>query len=405
MNQPQYTSVDDLQAQTSLEDAAAKCGVTLDVQGTGRQVRLDCAFGCPGDHAGKREISVDTSNAQKVFTCHAYECQFHGNLLTLLHGWSTASRPSGDKLKGDEFKRVRDILTGGTAPIASPPPTTPNALPAATVTDPVRNTPLSESANEKARELVTLDEKFITDIAHMPPAAASYVRRHSSLTSALMRKWRVGVLPQDAGADKRGWSLRGHLLYPILSESGKLLAWASRDPLFEIKEQAFLSLSPDQRSQEKKPAKHRIPLDHHRGLELFGQHGSRTNEPGYREAVFNYGIIVVEGFNDVLGLDAIGVPSVGIMSNKVTDAQVAKIERFAKTLAGGKVTILFDVDEPGDAGAKEALWLLAQRGLIVRLGWSRAMHGEAFKGRQPESLTRDEWERIAMFLESSRIKI
>ena len=35
---------------------------------------------------------------------------------------------------------------------------------------------------------------------------------------------------------------------------------------------------------------------------------------------------------------------------------------------------------------------LAERGLNVRLGWSRAMHGGKFTGRQPETLTAEEWE-------------
>ena len=202
-----------------------------------------------------------------------------------------------------------------------------------------------------------------------------------------MQKWRVGVLPQDGGSDERGRSLRGQLLYPVQSEDGKLLAWVARDPQFEAKEQAFNALPPDQRAKEKKPAKHRFPVDFHRGLELFGQHASRLDEPGYRETIARCGIIVVEGFNDVLGLDAIGVPAVAIMSNKITDEQVAKVERFAKMLAGGRVTLMFDADDAGDVGAKEALWFFAQRGLDVRLGWSQTMHGGKFKCRQPESLT------------------
>src|SRR6266404_3509575 len=125
MNRPQYQNVDELQAQTSLHEAAAKCSFTLDVRGDGRQVRLDCPFSCPGDHAGKRELSVDTGNPQKVFTCHAYECQMRGNLLTLMHGWLTGARPIGDKLKGEEFKRVRSVLLGDSpsslAPAASAP--------------------------------------------------------------------------------------------------------------------------------------------------------------------------------------------------------------------------------------------------------------------------------------------
>ena len=40
---------------------------------------------------------------------------------------------------------------------------------------------------------------------------------------------------------------------------------------------------------------------------------------------------------------------------------------------------------------------IAQR-CAVRLAWSSAMHGGAFKGRQPESLGREEWEQIRAFL-------
>lgn len=390
--QARYTSVDDLQAHTALPEAAAKCGVSLDVAGSGKQVRLDCPFGCAGDHAGRREISVDTTNPQKVFCCHAYECQFRGNLLTLMHGWLTGTQPTGGKLKGEEFKRVRDVLAGA----QTPPPEGPvesrdtragGPLPA----EPARNIPLAESDNEKARELATLDEKFITDIAAMPPCAAAYVRRHPSLSLASMRKWRAGVLPQDGGGDKRGWSLRGQFLYPVLAEDGRLLAWVARDPQFEAKDQAHCTLVPEQRSKEKAPAKHRFPVDFRRGLELFGQQSGRLKEPGFRETIAHCGVIVVEGFNDVIGLDALGVPAVAIMSNKITEAQAAKIERWSRSLASGKVALLLDADEAGDNGAKEALWLLAQRGLDVRLGWSRAMHGGQFDGRQPEGLNVNEW--------------
>ena len=162
-----------------------------------------------------------------------------------------------------------------------------------------------------------------------------------------MEKWRVGVLPQDGGGDIRGWSLRGQLLYPILAEDGQLLAWVARDPQFEMKEITFNQLPPEARAKEKKPAKHRFPVDFHRGLELFGQQASRLQEPGYRELIARIGIIVVEGFNDVIGLDSIGIPAIGIMSNKITEGQIDKIERFARRLSGGKVVLLFDADEAG----------------------------------------------------------
>jgi hypothetical protein len=311
-----------------------------------------------------------------------------------MHGWLNGTPPTGGRLKGAEFKRVRDVLTG----TSSSPPSLPSSQPPPTPTAPpeslLRNVPLAESDNDKARELVTLDEKFVTDVGAMPPAAASYVRRHPSLSLALMQKWRVGVLPQDGGGDKRGWSLRGQVLYPLLGEDGKLLAWIARDPQFEQKEQAFNLLSPEQRTREKKPAKHRFPVDFHRGQELYGQQPSRLQEPGYRELIERLGIIIVEGFNDVIGLDALGIPAVGIMSNKITEGQIAKITRWAQRLSSGKVVLMFDADDAGDEGAKEAAWQFLQLGLDVRLGWSQGMHGSAFRGRQPEQLTREEWNTV-----------
>lgn len=89
----------------------------------------------------------------------------------------------------------------------------------------------------------------------------------------------------------------------------------------------------------------------------------------------------------LIGLDNLGIPAVGIMSNRITEAQVEKIVRWSQSLADGKVTLLFDCEPTGDEGAKEALWLLAQRGLNVRLGWTQEMHRGRFKGRQPESIS------------------
>src|SRR4029077_14110279 len=130
---------------------------TLDAQGHGKEVRIDCPFGCPGDRAGRREVSINTENPQKVFLCHAYTCKFRGNLLTLMHGFLTGQRPTADRLKGDEFSRVKNVLAGAaSAPshAAAPKPPLPP-----TDSRPAPNIPLARSDNEKARELVNLDEK------------------------------------------------------------------------------------------------------------------------------------------------------------------------------------------------------------------------------------------------------
>ena len=94
----------------------------------------------------------------------------------------------------------------------------------------------------------------------------------------------------------------------------------------------------------------------------------------------------------MLALDQLGIPTVAIMSNKITVEQVDKIERWSRQLAQGRVSLLFDADGPGDEGAKEALWLFAERNLDVRVGLRRGLNSDAVADRQPEHLTREDWE-------------
>ena len=98
----------------------------------------------------------------------------------------------------------------------------------------------------------------------------------------------------------------------------------------------------------------------------------------------------------VVATPQLGVPAVALMSNAITEAQVVKVERWARQIANGRVSLLFDADEAGDTGAKDALVKFAERGLDVRLGWSRAMHGGKFAGRQPETLSLEEWQQAIL---------
>jgi hypothetical protein len=122
MNRSGYVDVDRLQAETTLDAAAAKCGAKVEVKGGGREVRIDCPFGCAGDHSGRKEVAINIENPQKVFMCHAYQCKFRGNLLTLMHGWLTGTKPTGEKLKGQEFQRVRNVLAGEAPPAVARKP-------------------------------------------------------------------------------------------------------------------------------------------------------------------------------------------------------------------------------------------------------------------------------------------
>ena len=181
--------------------------------------------------------------------------------------------------------------------------------------------------------------------------------------------------------------MRGKIVYPMLSDEGEVLTWFGRDPDYEAKYGRWLAAG----KQGKEPAKTHFVKGFHRGLELFGQfqilHGAD------QEKLNRLGLIVVEGPNDVIRLDTLGVPAVGLCSNRIGREQVARTVALAEQLAGGRVTLMLDCDVEGENGAKQALWELAQT-CGVRLAWSRSMHGGKFADRQPESLSCEEWEEL-----------
>lgn len=390
MTKPQnWINVDEWMANQSLQSAADACGHgTLQVTGSGKNVRIDCPFNCAGDHASKREIAVDSESPGKVWKCHAYGCECRGNLLNLMYGWINGKKWTGEKLRGSEFNDVKRVIAG------EKPASTPLSAPAAKATteaEPKQNLPLI--ADERSRVLMEppIWEKLVTDVSAMSPEASAYVRRHTCLSSAAMKKWQVGYLPKDGGGDKRGWSLRDHLIYAFRNEDGEVIAFVGRDPKHEQKLQAFEATPAAERDASKRPTKHRFPKGFHRGIELFGQKRRRLEEVRYREAIHRVGLVIVEGFNDVIGLDALNIAAVAICSNHMSDEQAAKIIRLAKSLSQGRVRLMFDCDVEGDNGAKEAAWKLLETGLDVKPLWSCNMHGGAFSGRQPESVKYDEW--------------
>ena len=106
------------------------------------------------------------------------------------------------------------------------------------------------------------------------------------------------------------------------------------------------------------------------------------------------GLIVVEGPNDVVRLATLGIPSVALCSNVVTESQAEKLAQYAKQHGNGIIKLMLDNDEPGEMGMKQSLPMLA-RFAPVQLVWSRDMHQGRFKDRQPESLGQDEWKVMA----------
>jgi 5S rRNA maturation endonuclease (ribonuclease M5) len=323
---------------------------------------------------------------------------------------------AGGKPKGDRFKDIRDdlkaMVEGRSGPEGGVVPATQPAKP---VPEVKVNVPLKDSENERARALTELDRKFVVDIGEMNPKASAYFRRRTYLTPEVCRAWRMGYLPRDTGGeDKSGGTMRGKIVYPYLSEAGEVLSWFGRDPEFDEKHKKWESTD----KKEREPEKFHFVKGFHRGLELFGAHRLRAEGVQaklarevtggiapvmleVREKLANLGLVVVEGPNDVIRLDTLGVPAVGLCSNTTTREQAVKAARLAREVAGGIVTVMLDLDPEGENGMRQCLGYLAQL-TPVRLAWSPKMYGGKFRGIQPEGLNMQQWQEIEAYLRSGK---
>ena len=394
---PGYVNVDELMRQVTFEQAVAFYGVQLpEIHRVGNEIRTRCFLNCgQGCKTGDRALAIQAEHPAKIWRSHQYGCGKGGNLVSLCDLLKPGPHADG-KPRGDRFKAIiADLLsmTRGEQPPPSPAPEKPSlSEPApAPKRESRTNVPLAQSDNERARGLVNLDEKFNVDVAAMNPKAAAYFRNRPFLTPEVSKRWRMGYLPRDTGGDHAGGTMRGKIVYPMLAENGEVLTWFGRDPEYESKHRLWSAGD----KQEREPEKFHFVKGFHRGNELFGQH--RLHDEGIREKLVGVGLIAVEGPNDVIAMDVLGVPAVGLCSNTITVEQVEKVRRLADVVADGVVTLMLDCDEEGERGAKMALVEIAQH-CRVRLAWSSSMHGGAFKGRQPESLCPEEWEKIREFL-------
>lgn len=386
---PGYANVDELMQQVSLEQVAAFYGVELpELTRIGREVRTRCFLLCGREHkTGDRALAIQVDHPAKIWRCHDYGCGRGGNLVSLCDylkpGTHCEGKPRGERFKGI-LKDLRAMARGDVRRVVKEAPT---AEPVKREEKAKVNVALRESPNERARGLTTLDEKFVVDVAGMNPAAASYFRKRPFVTPEVCRKWRIGYLPRDSGGDRAGGTMRGKIVYPILSSDGEVLTWFGRDPGFEEKHAEWKAAG----REGPEPAKFHFVKGFHRGIELFGQ--ERLGDLAVAEKAEALGLVVVEGPNDVIRLDTLGIPAVGLCSNTVTREQVAKLSEAAWRLCGGWVTLMLDCDTEGEKGAKQALWELAQV-CRPRLAWSQEMHGGKYQGKQPEGLSEEEWAEI-----------
>lgn len=374
--------VDRLIEETSLEQVLNYFQRSAPQKSTG-EYRMPCVFNDTCGDSSYGTLTVNLSDSAKVIYCHA--CGVRGNLLTLLFGLQHHRPPTGGRLRGDEFRESVEILKKIRQVIESPAAPTPAAV-SSSVDNAVPEVNIPLKGQEKTKGLVNLWEDLVVEISEMPPAAAAYFRKRPWLTLEVCRNWKLGYLPRD------GRSLfRGQIVYAHQDVAGEIITYSARDPAFEEKWQQWIR---DGKPESSKPLKHRYVKGYHRGIELYGQSSTRLEDRRIKESLGRLGLVVCEGMNDVVRMDLLGVAAVGLCSNKATDAQIDKIERFARQAACGRVVLLPDNDEEGESGCKELLWSLAELGLNVRLAWSRKSHGGSFDGRQPEDLTEDEWHAV-----------
>lgn len=379
-----YIDVQALLPQVSLEQAAAFYGITLpELKRIGQEIRTRCFLNCgKTEGTSDRALAIQAESATKIWKCFQYGCTKGGNLVGLCDlmksGESMGGRPRSERFK-EIARDLQAMVDCRDTPAATVLETVAETNSTAR---PKSNIPLAESDNQRARELVQLDQQFVNDPAEMPPEAASYFRQRPFLTPETCQKFCLGYLPRSGKS-----LLRGKVVYPYFSQDGKLLTWFGRDPLFEEKQRRWLAS--DRTAPE--PVKTQFVKGFQRGLELWGEHWLRGAESLTIQP--RVGLVVVEGPNDAINLQTLGIPAVALCSNTITQEQVERIVALAHDVAGELATLMLDCDEEGMNGAAQALPLLAEQ-LHVRLPWRPNSHGGKYKNRQPESLSAAEWQAI-----------
>jgi len=142
--------------------------------------------------------------------------------------------------------------------------------------------------------------------------------------------------------------LAGRIAIPIHNPHGDLVAYAGRHP-------------------KGKAPRYKFPSGFHKSLELYNLHRAKHEAP-------QRGLVLVEGFFDVIALWQLGMPNaVALMGTELSTAQEALLVQHTD-----RVVLLLDGDEAGRSAMQELLPRLARR-LFVRTV-------ELPDGVQPDSL-------------------
>ena len=154
--------LDALQADVSLEQVCTFYGVeTGELREIGAEIRARCFLNCGKDApTGDRALAI-RSDGVKRWHCHEYECGKGGNLIGLCN-YLKEGVPDDGQPRGARFKQILldlKAMAGGTTQQNIVPETKRQTTPPPPV-EPKVNVPLKDKENQRARELVTLAEKF-----------------------------------------------------------------------------------------------------------------------------------------------------------------------------------------------------------------------------------------------------
>jgi hypothetical protein len=376
--------LDKLLPQTTLKQFVDHYSYNTEIQRKGKEERIRSPFPCDKCRGNQIVIAVDWE--KQVFKTHCYHCDVRGSVTLLLYGMKHERLPvSGLKLKGEEFKEIaQDIAIVANQTDFVEPSNAQTDQPESPVRKPVSeagkvNTPLSRNPEERIRKLEYLDEQFVYEFDDISQRAANYLNDRPYLTPEVMQRWDIGVLPQSSKS-----YIRGCMIYGLKNERGQRLGWAGRYLNFEEKVKRW------EKSDRSgiAPIKTKFPPNFHKGSFLFGAEVERMDQPGVIEQIRDTGLVIVEGFNDVVALDTKGVIAIGLCGNQVAEGQVGKIVRWSRELANGRVTLFLNNNVEGRNGTSHAIARLADQ-VHVRTMWTPDSFYGVYKDLEPEQLSPD----------------
>jgi len=145
----------------------------------------------------------------------------------------------------------------------------------------------------------------------------------------------------DVGYFGGNGMMKGRVCYPIHNRDGRIVAYCGRSLKKETPEEG----------------KYKFPPKFRKSLELYNLHRA-ISDPETREVVLKHGLILVEGFNDVLKLWENGIKNVVALMGRELSQEQEEILLDRGVNPSRKLTLFLDADDPG---------IKAQRQLAERL--------------------------------------